>query len=129
MGIKQTLFNNLKNIPGWRSNRKLVAISVDDYGNVRLDSKAAKEQLQRKGVSPIGRFDEYDTLATNQDLEMLFETLRQVRDTKGRPAVFNPYALPCNIDFEATRAEGRYVPETVKKTWTRLQAEQPRDYD
>src|SRR6056297_3694081 len=128
MGIKQTLFNNLKNIPGWRTSRKLVAISVDDYGNVRLDSKAAKERLEKKGVQAMGRFDAYDTLATNQDLEMLFETLRQVRDTKGRPAVFTPYALPCNIDFAATRAEGRYVPESLKKTWSRLESEQPDAY-
>ena len=128
MGIKQTLFNNLKNIPGWRTSRKLVAISVDDYGNVRLDSKAAKERLEKKGVQAMGRFDAYDTLATNQDLEMLFETLRQVRDTKGRPAVFTPYALPCNIDFAATTAEGRYVPESLKKTWSRLESEQPDAY-
>lgn len=120
--------DNLKNIPGWRSPRKLVLISVDDYGNVRLDSKGAKERLQKKGVTPMGRFDEYDTMATSQDLVQLFETLRSVRDTKGDPAVFTPYSLPCNIDFEATRSEGRYVPESLKATWSRLESAQPNAY-
>jgi hypothetical protein len=32
--MKQFLLNHIKNIPGWRSSRKLVVISVDDYGNV-----------------------------------------------------------------------------------------------
>ena len=31
--------NHIKNISGWRTNRKIIVFSVDDYGNVRLSSK------------------------------------------------------------------------------------------
>ena len=128
MSLKQSLFNHLKNIPGWRSSRKLVLISVDDYGNVRLDSKEAKERLYKKGVSPIGRFDELDTLSTTEDLEQLFDTLREVKDAKGQPAVFTPYSLVCNINFEETVRTGKYVPESLTETWSRLENEQPKAY-
>jgi hypothetical protein len=40
--MKQNLILNLKNLVGWRTKRKIVVISVDDYGNVRLDSKKAR---------------------------------------------------------------------------------------
>jgi len=40
--MKQAILNNLKNIWGWRTSRKIVVFSVDDYGNVRLDSRQAR---------------------------------------------------------------------------------------
>ncbi|MBK8683467.1 MAG: hypothetical protein IPN31_16465 [Bacteroidetes bacterium] len=41
--VKTNLQNNLKNLLGWKTNKKLILFSVDDYGNVRLDSKEARE--------------------------------------------------------------------------------------
>ena len=32
MAINKLLLNNLKNIWGWKTQRKIVVISVDDYG-------------------------------------------------------------------------------------------------
>lgn len=43
--IKQYLLDNLKNLRGWRTPRKLVAFAVDDYCNVRLASRKARERL------------------------------------------------------------------------------------
>ena len=121
MNIKQELSNYLKNIPGWRTKRKLVIFSVDDYGNVRLASKAARLALQKKGISFSSHFDSYDTLETSRDLEQLYDVLTSVKDAQGNYAVFTPYALPCNINFEAMvknnyqEYESELLPETYKK--------------
>src|SRR5690554_3353463 len=99
--MKQALFNNIKNIPGWRTPRRLVIFSVDDYGNVRLSSKEAYQNFKKEKFPQVSRFDCYDALETREDLESLYEILTSVRDSKGNPAVFTPYALSCNIDFDA----------------------------
>jgi len=48
--MKQTILNHLKNIPGWKTKRKLIVFSVDDYGNVRLDSKKARDNMDKAGL-------------------------------------------------------------------------------
>jgi hypothetical protein len=128
--IKQSLFNHIKNLPGWRTNRKLVVISVDDYGNVRLDSKKARENMDKAGLKVHSRFDVYDTLETREDLEALYEVLTSVKDQHGRHAVFTPFALPCNINFEAMAEEGyeRYVYELLPETYAKLSARHPEAY-
>jgi hypothetical protein len=97
---KELLINNAKNALGRKTRRKIVVFSVDDYGNVRLDSAGARKRLDEAGLKVLSRFDAYDTLETAEDLEALYETLRSVKDKNGRSAVFTPFALPCNIDFE-----------------------------
>jgi hypothetical protein len=70
MNSKTIILNNLKNIIGWRTNRKLIVFSIDDYGNVRLDSKKASENLNLKNLNGITHFDLLDTLETREDLEI-----------------------------------------------------------
>ncbi|MCL8006660.1 hypothetical protein M8845_04385 [Gelidibacter japonicus] len=120
--MKQTISNYLKNIPGWQTNRKLVIFSVDDYGNVRLDSKAARDNLRKDKISLTSHFDRLDTLETRDDLESLYTVLSSVQDKHGNPAIFTPYALTCNIDFEAMANNGysEYVYELLPKTYEKL---------
>lgn len=128
--MRRVLRDNLKNLLGWRTDRKLVVFSVDDYGNVRLDSKKARANLDRAGLKCHSRFDALDTLETRQDLEQLFDALQSVRDSQGHPAVFTPFALPCNIDFETMAEEGNqvYRYELLPKTFEKLAALQPDAY-
>ena len=125
MGVKQHLFNHLKNIGGWRTDRKLVVLSVDDYGNLRIRNRNAVESLRKEGLAVNQRFDCLDNLENAKDLSSLFEVLRSVRDRNGRPAVFTPYALPCNIDFEGMAANGysEYVYEQLPVTYAKLTRE------
>ena len=129
--IKNTLTNNIKNLIGWRTKRKIVVFSVDDYGNVRLDSKKAREAMDRAGVKAQNRFDRLDTLETREDLEMLFETLQSVTDKNGRHAIFTPFALPCNINFEKMKETGysEYHYELLPETFQKLSAQQPEAYN
>lgn len=128
--MKRQLLDNLKNIPGWHTADKLVVFAVDDYGNVRLDSKAARDRMLVSGVKLTGRFDHLDTLETRQDLEILLETLSSVTDSRGRNVVSTPYALSANPDFEAMSQSGQsYQYEPLTRTFERLAADQPAAYD
>ena len=120
--MKQRILNNIKNIYGWKTKRKIVVFSVDDYGNVRLASKKARENLDLAGLKVYSRFDAFDTLETKQDLEALFETLTSVKDKNNRNAVMTPFALPCNIDFEGMAADHykKYLYEVLPTTFEKL---------
>ncbi len=118
------LKRNLKNSIGWKTNRKIVVFSVDDYGNVRLASEEARKKIDQSGFKASGWFDKFDSLENREDLEMLFDVLTSVKDVNGKHAVFTPFAVPCNINFEQMEAEdySRYVYELLPQTFAKLEA-------
>lgn len=128
--IKNNLILNAKNIVGWKTQQKYVVFSVDDYGNVRLDSAQARSEMDLAGMKIYSRFDALDTLETRQDLEQLYEVLQSVKGQDGKPAVFTPFALPCNIDFETMASEGyaQYRYENLDRTYEKLSARDPQAY-
>ncbi|MCK6604133.1 MAG: hypothetical protein L6Q66_03070 [Bacteroidia bacterium] len=119
-----SIYQNLKNIPGWRTDRKLVAFSVDDYGNVRLASKKARENLNNAGLKVYSRFDQYDTLETDEDINILFDALTSVKDINGHNAIFTPFNVPCNIDFDKVIESDyqEYFYELVSETYQKTQS-------
>lgn len=121
--FKKVFTSNLKNIPGWTTKRKIVVFSVDDYGNIRIASQKARENLGKVGLSiSATRFEQLDGLDTANDLTALFETLSSVKDKNGRAAVFTPYANCANIDFEAVKKNNydQYRYELLPETLNRL---------
>lgn len=128
--MKQKLLNNIKNIFGWSTSRKIVVISVDDYGNVRIDSPKARSQMDKEGLKVKSIFDAVDALETREDLEMLFEALSSVKDKYGNHAVLTPFALPCNIDFEkmAENNYNQYSYELLSDTYNKMEAYYPKAY-
>lgn len=128
MSIKNKIINNIKNIPGWKTKRKLLAFAVDDYGNIRLPGPKEKEQLNSNGVNLKGRFDHFDALDTRQDYEELFEILASVKDKTNKPAVFTTYAMPANVDFKRTLEQGEFVAENLDATYQRLSQEDPGNF-
>jgi hypothetical protein len=123
--------DNLKNSLGWRTGRKIIVISVDDYGNVRLASRKARSALDKVGLKVHSRFDSVDALETKDDLSVLYETLTSVRDGNNRHAVFTPFALPCNIDFESIIQGGfkSYQYELLTSTFEKVASGDPLAYD
>lgn len=128
--LKECLIGNVKNILGWKTKRKIVVFSVDDYGNVRVNSKAARANMDDAGMKIYSRFDLLDTLETKADLAALYKVLDSVKDKNGRAAVFTPFALPCNIDFERMAAENyeQYRYESLPETYQKLALLQPEAY-
>jgi hypothetical protein len=122
--------DNVKNVPGWRTNRKMIIFAVDDYGNVRLNSKEARERMDQNGLTIYSRFDAFDTLETRTDLEALFDVLKSVKDMNGRSAIFTPYALSCNIDYDKTQEAGfeRIHLELLPDTFSKLTMLDPKSY-
>lgn len=117
-------------MPGWHTADKLVVFVVDDYGNVRLASRSARDRMAKSGVKLQGRFDNLDTLETRQDLEALLETLASVTDSRGYHAAFTAYALSANPDFELmSQPSFEYHYEPLPRTFERLSASQPHAYE
>lgn len=103
------ILRNLSNIPGWITNRKIVVIESDDWGSIRMPSKAVCDQLDQEGIPVYENFfTANDGLETNGDLEALFSVLLSVKDSKGRSAVMTPLVIMGNPDFEAIR-ENRFT--------------------
>lgn len=94
------LVNNLKNIPGWRTNRKIVIIECDDWGGIRIPSKEVYDKMLKEGVPVTKSRYRFDTMESRTDLEMLFEVLQSVRDKNGRSAVMTAVTNVANPDFD-----------------------------
>jgi len=91
---------NLKNLPGARTNKKIVVIECDDWGSVRMPSIEVYNKLvQKRILLESDRYSKNDTLADKSDLEALFNILLSVRDKHGRPAVMTPVTIVANPDF------------------------------
>ncbi|MEL6972182.1 MAG: hypothetical protein AAFZ63_27850 [Bacteroidota bacterium] len=98
----QSILSNLKNIPGWSSKVPLLVIESDDWGSTRMPSKEAHDYLLERNIRvDKNRFTILDTLASEEDLDLLFEVLNEVAGSNGRPAVFTPFVNVTNADFEA----------------------------
>lgn len=105
--IQSALRVNISNIPGWRTNRRIVVIESDDWGSIRMPSKQAFENLLKAGI-PVNH-DHYnvnDALECNNDLELLFETLTKFKDKSNRHPVFTGVNVVANPDFEAIKKNG-----------------------
>ena len=121
-----------KNLKGWRSTKKYVLISADDYGNSRMHSYQAKAHLIEQGfLSSKNRFDHFDTLETRTDLEALFEVLQSVKDCRGNNAIFSPYVLTRNMDFEAMAEDQyqTYKSELITESFAKRASEMPQAYE
>ena len=123
--IKTKILRYLSNLPGWRTNRKIVVIESDDWGSIRMPSNQTRIDLQKKGLDLLSgdnyRYNMFDTLATSEDLTLLFEILSSIKDSNNNPCIFTPISLVANPDFEKIRAcnfrEYYYEPfaETLKR--------------
>lgn len=119
---KSKLRVHASNIPGWRTKRHIVVIESDDWGSIRMSSLESFERLKIAGV-PVerGHYNIYDALESNEDLEMLFDTLRQFKDATGRHPVMTGVNVVANPDFKAIEDNGftKYVYEPYTKTCER----------
>lgn len=103
MRIKN-LLQLLSDLPGFHTNRKLVLFSSDDWGGKRILSIKARENLLEAGID-IGsnRFDQFDTLESNEDLENLFEVLLRYKDNMGNHPIITAITCVANPDFYRIR--------------------------
>lgn len=120
--LLRVLKKNLINMPGWRTNRKIIVIESDDWGAIRMPSRKTYHSFLKSGYAVDQRpYEKYDSLATADDLSSLFEVLGRNKDKNGRGAVFTANAVSANPDFEKIKASSfqeyhyELFPDTLKR--------------
>lgn len=103
-----------------------MVIESDDWGSIRMPSNETFDNLGKAGIDLLSdegyRFNKYDTLATGEDLTLLFKVLSSVKDASGRSAVITPMAVMANPDFQKIRDNhfNTYYYEPFTETLKRL---------
>lgn len=130
MNFLYNVKNYASHLPGWKTNRKIVVIESDDWGSIRMPSRAAFDRLVAKGVDMKSgdslRYNLYDTLANENDFSELFDMLRMHRDGKGNHPVITAMSLSANPDFKKIREYGfqSYFYEPLTSTLQRYYPDQ-----
>jgi len=115
--IKETVAPYLKNLEGWSTSRKIIVIESDDWGSIRMPSREVYEKCLAAGyrVDKIA-YERYDSLASESDLELLFDLLAAYKDRAGNHPAITANILPANPDFrkieESAFAEYHWEPVT-----------------
>lgn len=123
--IVSIIKGNLINIPGWRSKRKIVVFESDDWGSIRMPSTEVFDFLSKSGIDLLAdegaRYNRFDSLATVDDLSVLFEVLSSVKDSTDRSAVMTPVSVVANPDFNKIEHSGftEYFFEPIFETMNR----------
>ncbi len=120
--VKQQLKTNLINFPGWRTNRKIIVIESDDWGSIRMPSIEVYKKLSKiSNEIKDNPYCQYDTLASEADLENLFTTLKKHKDKNGNHPVVTANTVVCNPNFKQIEQSGfqnysyEKFTETIKK--------------
>ena len=100
----EILARNIRNIPGWRTSRRIVIFESDDWGSIRMPDKATYDILLTKGIRVDNcPYNKYDSLASEDDLIALFEVLNRFRDINGNPPIITANCVLANPDFDKIR--------------------------
>ena len=124
MYFYNTLRTSARNLIGFSTKKKIIVIESDDWGSIRMPSKQAFEAINSKGLDSLGccnRYNQYDTLANNDDISLLFDTLSSFRDIHGNHPVITALAIVANPDFTKIRESefNEYHYELFTKTLER----------
>ena len=93
--------NNLSNLPGWHTNRKIVIFESDDWGSIRMPSQETLRSLTKKGIH-VDNNDHWrlDCLESKEDIENLFLILSKYKDSKTKYPIFTFNTIMGNPDFD-----------------------------
>lgn len=122
MLFKQIVTHNLLNIPGWRTKRKIVVIESDDWGSIRMPSRDIYEKLLAEGYRvDLNKYERNDSIATEEDLDKLFDILSKYRDINGNHPIVTANCVVANPDFDKIKASNfqKYYYEPFTKTLKR----------
>jgi hypothetical protein len=116
--VKSKISRNLINAKGWRTKRKIVVIESDDWGSIRIPHKKTLNALASRGFTVEKcAYVMNDSLESNEDLECLFNFIKQRKKTPIITANF----LTANPDFEKIKESNfeKYFPESLEQTLNR----------
>lgn len=98
--IKKTLKSFYINFRVPRLQNKIIVFQSDDWGSLRTSNKSALDVLRKNNV----KVDEchytlYDSIASSDDLELLFELLSNYKDLNNSNPVITANSLVANPNF------------------------------
>jgi hypothetical protein len=103
--LKQSVINNIQNVLGWKTKRKIVVIESDDWGSIRMPSKEVYELLRKARIRvDEDPYNKYDSFADEEDLTRLFEVLSVIKDINGNNPVITANCIMANPDFDKIKA-------------------------
>lgn len=106
----------------FRTARHIVVFESDDWGSIRMSTRAAWDALLKQGYDlDKRRYERYDTLESAKDLEALFDVLRKHQDNNGNHPVITANMLMVNPDFQRIEQSGykQYYYEPITNTYTK----------
>ncbi|MEC5166432.1 hypothetical protein RCH18_002172 [Flavobacterium sp. PL11] len=117
----KNFFKKIANLPALKTNRKLIIFLSDDWGSVRMRSSKHQKQLEANGLRISSRFDQFDTLESNADMEGLYEVLLKHKDCKENNPIITAVSNVANPDFKRIQQENfqNYHFESIDKTYQR----------
>jgi len=99
--FKSKLKGNINNSRGWRTNRRFLIIESDDWGSIRMPSKKVFNNFVNKGFGiENSLYNKYDSLASEEDLSALFDTLSSFKDVQGNSPIITANTVVANPDFK-----------------------------
>lgn len=99
--LRSAISHNFINVPGWRTNRRIVVIESDDWGSIRMPSNEIYSQFISRGFDiSKSDYNRLDTLESNEDLTKLYEVLHSFKDSIGNFPVITANCVVGNPDFE-----------------------------
>ena len=122
MNFLSFIRRRVRNLQGWNTKRKIIVIESDDWGSIRMPSKETYEKCLKDGYHVNKTvYERYDSLASEEDLEMLFDLLSSFRDINGNHPVVTANCVVKNPDFEKIKADGFniYHNEIITRTFSK----------
>ncbi len=115
---KATFGAHLINSKGRKVQGKFLIIESDDWGAIRTPSKEALKEFEKRGLALAGSIYKNDSMASDEDLDELFNLLLSIHDLDGNPLKFTANAIMANPDFEKIKATGytRFYFEDFRET-------------
>lgn len=121
-GIKHKAGRFLTNLPGWRTSRKIVVIESDDWGSIRMPSRDVYKKCLKAGYRvDMNPYEHYDSLASKDDLELLFDLLSSFKDKNGNNPIITANCVVANPDFKKIKQNNflQYHYEVITDTFKR----------
>lgn len=120
--VRDNIARHLVNSKGFKTNRKLIIIESDDWGSIRMPSKVVYEKMIGQGfkISKCS-YARNDSLASEADLEKLFEVLLSFKDKKGNHPIITANCVTANPDFDKIQESDykNYHWEPISETFKR----------
>lgn len=118
--VRRLIGRSITNIHGWATNRRIVVIESDDWGSIRMPSAEVYRACLKAGYRvDLNPFDKYDSLASKDDIEVLFQTLLSYKDRNGKFPVITANCVVANPYFDKIKLDGfsHYHNELITETF------------